>query len=115
MKLRVISGVMSALLAVAATALAQQGTSEVRGRVTDPSSGVLPGATVVIRTPDGTVVSSTTAGADGRYRLDAVTPGRYAVEFFTTVKTAYVVPKSPSTTDASATLISVSGTTGVSR
>ena len=79
MKLRVISGVMSALLAVAATALAQQGTSEVRGRVTDPSSGVLPGATVVVRNQDTGMFRETIVNPDGTWFISGIVPGTYEV------------------------------------
>jgi hypothetical protein len=60
---------------------AQSIQSALSGVVTDQTGGTLPGATVVVRALDGAVVSSATAGADGSYRLDAMTPGRYAVEF----------------------------------
>jgi Carboxypeptidase regulatory-like domain/TonB-dependent Receptor Plug Domain len=69
------------LLSSADPGWAQSIQTGLSGVVTDQTGGALPGATVVVRTLDGAVVSSTAAGSDGRYRLDAVTPGRYAVEF----------------------------------
>jgi hypothetical protein len=51
------------------------------GLVADESGSALPGANVVVRGPDGAVLASTTAGADGRYRLESLPSGRYAVEF----------------------------------
>ena len=69
-------GVLFCSLA-AATVVAQEPLA-VTGTVTDSSGGVLPGVTV-----EGLrglrVVSNTTTGADGRYRLDLPAGGRYRV------------------------------------
>ena len=48
MKLKILTWTM-VILAAAATAAAQQGTTEVRGTVVDAQGAVLPGVTVTIR------------------------------------------------------------------
>jgi outer membrane receptor protein involved in Fe transport len=69
----------SALLCLAAAAplLAQQGSAELRGRVTDESGGALPGATVVVRHQESGVFRQATSGTDGSYFLAGVVPGVY--------------------------------------
>ena len=49
MKLRVLSCALSGLLLLAANAFAQQGTTEVKGKVVDSQSAAVPGATVVAK------------------------------------------------------------------
>ena len=46
---RVVSAIMMALLMFASAASAQQGTSELRGRVVDSQGAMLPGVTVTVR------------------------------------------------------------------
>jgi hypothetical protein len=69
----------SALLCLAAAAplLAQQGSAELRGRVSDESGGALPGATVVVRHQESGVFRQATSGTDGSYFLAGVVPGVY--------------------------------------
>ena len=53
MKQKVAVGVLLAVLvALALPVSAQQGTTEVRGRVVDPQGAVLPGVTVTVRNQD---------------------------------------------------------------
>ncbi|HEX6976677.1 MAG TPA: carboxypeptidase regulatory-like domain-containing protein [Vicinamibacterales bacterium] len=78
MKLRIMSWVLMTLLA-AATAGAQQGTTELRGRVADAQGAVLPGVTVVIRNQDTGMFRETTSGADGTFIATGLTPGTYQV------------------------------------
>jgi hypothetical protein len=67
------------LIALAATAGAQDIRARVQGLVSDPTGGVLPGATVVL-TNEGTGVSATrVSGSNGRYLFDFVESGNYSV------------------------------------
>jgi hypothetical protein len=65
------------LLAAAVPALAQQGTAEVRGRVTDAQQAVLPGATVTLRHQESGMFRQGTTTAEGMYFLSGVMPGVY--------------------------------------
>jgi hypothetical protein len=67
-------------LLLAATPAAQQGTSEVRGRVVDQTGAVLPGATVVITNEDTGLFRETVSGADGSYLATQLIPGRYRID-----------------------------------
>ncbi len=75
------AGLLAALLAmfVAASAAAQQGTSEIRGRVTDSQGAVLPGVTVVVRDQDSGMFREMITSADGTYFISGIRPGRYEV------------------------------------
>ena len=68
-----------AILLLAGTAQAQQGTAEIRGRVVDQQKAVLPGVTVTIRNQDTGMYRSAVTTGDGTYFLGGVTPGVYAV------------------------------------
>ena len=67
------------LLCAAAPALAQQGTSELGGRVTDAQGGVLPGANIVITNEDTGQFREIISSAEGTYFAQQMTPGRYRV------------------------------------
>ena len=58
---------------------AQQGTSEVRGRVTDQQGGVLPGVTVVVTNQDTGIYREVTSTADGTYFVTGIVPGTYQI------------------------------------
>lgn len=68
-----------ALAVPAAPARAQQGTSELRGRVLDAQGAVLPGVTVVIRHQESGVFRETLSNEDGTFFASAVNPGAYEV------------------------------------
>jgi len=74
---RVLIGLM--LLLSAVTASAQQGTTELRGRVEDPQGAVLPGVTVVVRNQATGMFRETVSGADGTFIASALVPGTYEV------------------------------------
>jgi hypothetical protein len=78
MRLRVMGWVVMALL-VGASASAQQGTTELRGRVADPQGGVLPGVTVVVRNQGTGMFRETTSGPDGTFIASSLVPGTYSV------------------------------------
>jgi hypothetical protein len=66
MKQRVMSVVLMTLL-IAMSASAQQGTTELRGRVIDPQGAVLPGVTVVVRNQETGMFRETVSGPDGTF------------------------------------------------
>ncbi len=68
-----------ALLLAAPAAFAQQGTSDVRGRVIDQQGGSLPGVTVVVRHQESGLFRETVTGPDGLFLMSAMTPGVYEV------------------------------------
>ena len=78
MKVRVMSWTLIALLA-AVTAMAQQGTTELRGRVADAQGGVLPGVTVMVRNQETGMFRETTSGPDGTFIASSLVPGTYSV------------------------------------
>jgi hypothetical protein len=75
---RVLIGMMLALL-TAASAFAQQGTTELRGRVQDPQGAVLPGVTVVVRNQATGMFRETLSGSDGTFIASGIVPGTYEV------------------------------------
>src|SRR6476620_647086 len=77
--LRRIVGSLVVLLLGAAPLLAQQGTTELRGRVLDSQAGVLPGVTVVVRNQATGMYRETVSGADGSFIASGLTPGTYEV------------------------------------
>ena len=66
-------------LLLASSALAQQGTTEIRGKVADPQGGVLPGVAVTVKNQDTGMFRETTTGPDGSYLVSGIVPGRYEV------------------------------------
>jgi hypothetical protein len=72
---------LAVLLAMAAPPAYAQQTGSITGRVADNSGGVLPGVTV---TATSNVLPSprvTTTGPNGEYRLPALPPGNYQIQF----------------------------------
>ncbi|MGC1872490.1 MAG: carboxypeptidase-like regulatory domain-containing protein [Acidobacteriaceae bacterium] len=61
------------------TSLAQQATTSLTGVVTDPSGGVLPGATVTITRPATGQTLTTTTNARGQYQFSQLAPGTWNV------------------------------------
>lgn len=68
------------VLAVAATAAAQQGGSAIRGRVTDQQQAVLPGAAIVVTHAESGTIRETTTGPDGTYLVPGLVPGPYRIQ-----------------------------------
>jgi hypothetical protein len=82
---------LAALLVFASAipVLAQRSTATVRGTVTDTTGGVLPGATVTIKSDETGFTRSTTTNTSGLYSFNDVPVGTYNVEVtFTGFKTA---------------------------
>src|SRR5580700_7490831 len=57
------------------------GTGALTGTVSDPTGGVVPGATVTITSTDTNQARTATTGADGTYRFALLPPGTYRVRF----------------------------------
>src|SRR3954464_8937877 len=58
---------------------AQQGTTELRGRVADAQGGILPGVTVTVRNQATGMFRETVSGTDGSYIASGLTPGTYEI------------------------------------
>ncbi|HMJ87936.1 MAG TPA: TonB-dependent receptor, partial [Vicinamibacterales bacterium] len=80
MRSRLVGSVLSFLFALATPALAQQGTSEIGGRVLDDQGGALPGVNIVVTNEDTGLFREITSGADGSYFASQLTPGRYRLD-----------------------------------
>ena len=78
MKQRVMGMVLMTLL-TAMSASAQQGTTELRGRVIDSQGAVLPGVTVVVRNQETGMFRETASGSDGTFIASGLVPGTYQV------------------------------------
>ncbi len=78
------------------------------GRVSDETRGALPGALVEVRSAAGAVAGTAHADDRGEYRIEGVSPGRYAVEFrlpnFAAAREADVVLADGETREVNATL-----------
>jgi hypothetical protein len=61
----------------ATPALAQQGTTEIGGRVVDAQNAVLPGVNIVITNEDTGAVRELVSGPEGSYFASQLVPGRY--------------------------------------
>lgn len=72
------------MLLLAASAIAQTpstagGQATIRGKITDPSGALIPGAQVTISNAKGQTVASATADASGSYQAQALPAGTYTV------------------------------------
>ncbi len=74
----VVRAALAFALSLAATSLvAQQGSAELRGRVSDEQGAALPGATVVIKHQESGIYRQANTTTDGSYYMAGVTPGPY--------------------------------------
>src|SRR5436309_56050 len=62
-----------------ASALAQQTTGNITGRVVDQQGGAMPGVTVTAKSPTTGFVRAETSDSEGLYRLNALPVGNYEV------------------------------------
>ena len=76
---RRVYGWMFAWLLMVGAAAAQQGTSEVRGRVLDSTGASLPGVTVTVKNQNTGMFRETVSGDNGAFIASALVPGRYEV------------------------------------
>src|SRR5262245_37990700 len=72
-------GLAVALMLAAGAVQAQQGASEIRGRVIDDQGGALPGATIVLTNQETGMYRRAVSGTDGNYFLTGLTPGTYEI------------------------------------
>ena len=79
MKVRVCGSLIVGLLMCAVSVFAQQGTSEIRGKVADAQGAAVPGATIVVRNQDTGMFRETVSGADGTYLVSGILPGVYEI------------------------------------
>ena len=75
---RVVLGLILLFLSVS-VAGAQQGTSELRGRVMDQQGAVMPGVAIVVTNQDNGTFRETVSSADGAFHLSGMTPGTYEI------------------------------------
>lgn len=71
---------MCGLLLVCHNALAQTGTSSVRGTVTDPQGGAVAGATVTLTNTAKNFTRTQVTNEEGVYVFTTVSPGKYHIE-----------------------------------
>jgi len=77
---RLLLGVsLFVVLCAAAPAFAQQGTTELGGRVIDAQGAVLPGVNIVITNEDTGSVRELVSGTEGSYFAAQLIPGRYRI------------------------------------
>jgi Carboxypeptidase regulatory-like domain len=67
------------ILFLATPLYAQQGTTELRGRVLDAQGGILPGVTVTVRNQATGMFRETVSSPDGSYIASGLTPGTYEI------------------------------------
>src|SRR5450755_3374991 len=85
MKSRQFQGIILMLVSLLASSLlahsgaAQGAKGGLRGQVMDPSGSTVAGATVLLTTPAGQSVDTTT-GKDGSYEFKDLVPGKYTVK-----------------------------------
>jgi hypothetical protein len=86
MKNRLIAKLFSLILIVLAatiganTAMAQAGSGQIKGVVTDPTGAVVPGATITIISLDNGFVRKTVTGSDGSFFAASLDPQHYKIE-----------------------------------
>jgi outer membrane receptor protein involved in Fe transport len=68
-----------ALVAAGAALAAAAGGGTVSGVVRDPAGALVPGAALVLVSPQGAIAASTASDAQGAFRLEAVPPGSYVL------------------------------------
>ena len=67
------------ILFLATPLFAQQGTTELRGRIVDAQGGILPGVTVIVRNQATGMFRETLSSADGSFIASSLVPGTYEV------------------------------------
>ena len=71
--------VLGLLLTTATPTLAQQGTAEIGGKVTDSSGAILPGVSIVVTNEDTGVFREVFTTSSGSYFVPQIVPGRYRI------------------------------------
>ncbi|HEX6214942.1 MAG TPA: carboxypeptidase-like regulatory domain-containing protein, partial [Vicinamibacterales bacterium] len=70
---------VSFVVSLSGSMAAQQGVSEVRGRVIDTQNAILPGATIVVTNQDTGLYREVISSPDGTYFVTGIVPGTYEV------------------------------------
>jgi hypothetical protein len=71
--------VLALLFSIAMPLHAQQGTSQISGKVTDEQGSILPGVSIVVTNEDTGVFRDAVSSSEGTYFLSQLVPGRYKV------------------------------------
>ncbi|MBI1874894.1 MAG: TonB-dependent receptor, partial [Acidobacteria bacterium] len=67
------------MCAASTSALAQQGTAEIAGKVVDEQGGALPGVAIVVTNEATGVFREVVSGPEGSYLVSQLVPGRYRI------------------------------------
>ncbi|HUQ89153.1 MAG TPA: carboxypeptidase regulatory-like domain-containing protein [Vicinamibacterales bacterium] len=78
-RVHVASVFLFAALVLAAPLAAQQGTAQIKGKVTDAQGAVLPGVSVLVKNEETGAERDLTSSVEGSYSAAQLTPGRYSV------------------------------------
>src|SRR5262245_57511407 len=78
-RVRVVSIPALLALALSTPLFAQQGTSEISGKVTDDLGAVLPGVAIVITNESTGIFREVTSSAEGTYLASQLVPGTYKI------------------------------------
>jgi hypothetical protein len=70
---------LGVVVCVSTSLVAQQGTSQIGGKVVDAQGAVLPGVTVVITNEDTGAAREIVTGAEGSYFASQMIPGPYRI------------------------------------
>ena len=76
---RLVLGLSVLLLGVSTPALAQQGTAQLGGKISDAQGAVLPGVTIVITNEETGITREITSTAEGGYFASQMVPGHYRI------------------------------------
>jgi hypothetical protein len=109
MRRRSISGALVLLLALAATAFAQNATTSLRGVVKDPAGAVLPGATITLTNNANGQMIRATSNPTGEYTFPALSPASYTIKatapgFADQIRVAELLVNQPATVNLTMTL-----------
>ena len=77
--IRILGCVLSGLLLLPATALAQAAEGNIRGTIRDEQGAVLPGVTITATSPQAPRPTVTVSDGEGIYRLQNLLPGTYTL------------------------------------
>src|SRR5262245_38848565 len=78
-RVRFVSLVALMAIGLSAPLFAQQGTSQISGRVTDEQGAVLPGVAIIVTNEDSGTFREATTSAEGTYIVSQIQPGRYKI------------------------------------
>jgi hypothetical protein len=67
------------IFALVTPLVAQQGTSEITGKITDEQGAILPGVAIVVTNEATGVFRDVTSSAEGTYFASQLVPGRYKI------------------------------------